>query len=332
MRLAPFIFSFVILGIPASLNAAKPARKPAHAAVAAPKARRGKPAPKAAAKHAQPAKSRVKAKGRAVAKAEPEEVPAAPAKAAVRPAAQAPVAAVPAIPSIRAASPAVLVHLERLLPANVDARAPIPVKRSALAIPPLTSQDLVPVFPSASGLEYGSEADAAFEPLDPDNLDLLWPVPTRRISSVFGPRIRTKTVRVVKARRTRRVLVKFQGSHKGVDLAAPMGSDVYAVADGKVMFSGQDKGYGNCVFIDHGNGIETRYAHHKLNLVHEGDIVRRGQKIAEVGTTGHSTGPHLHFELRLQGQAMNPMKVLNDVEEVPAEMIAVNENVRASED
>ena len=327
MRFAPFVLSIILLGIPGQLEAAKPARKAPHASSAVAKAKRGKAVPKAAGRHAQPAKSRLKAKkGRAVAKAVPVEVPAEPVAAeALVPLNLPPVAPIPAI---HAGSPAVLVHLERLLPANLGLSRPLPVKKSALGVPPLTSQDLVPVFPSTAGLEYDAGLDMSFEAADPDNLDLLWPVPTRRISSAFGPRVRTKTVRVVKARRTRRVLVRFKGSHKGVDLAAPMGSDVYAVQDGRVVFSGQDKGYGNCVFIDHGNGIETRYAHHKLNFVHEGDIVRRGQKIAEVGSTGRSTGPHLHFELRLQGQAMNPMNVLNDVEEIPTEMLAFNATVK----
>ena len=76
--------------------------------------------------------------------------------------------------------------------------------------------------------------------------------------------------------------------------------------------------------MDHGNGVSTVYAHHKLNLVREGDIVRRGQKIAEVGRTGNSTGPHLHFELRIDGLQRNPLPLLNDVEEIPAETAAQN--------
>lgn len=266
--------------------------------------------------------------------AKPEPVLAEHMKAApesIRPVAAKPV---PPIPPISVNGPAVLLHLERLLPTNMDVKPSVPIKKVAHMMPPLTSQDLVPVFPPASGLEYESKVmgEMGFEPSDPSHLDLLWPVETRRVSSVWGPRVRTKTVRVVKARRLRKVLVKYRGSHKGVDLAAPMGSDVYAAQDGRVTFSGWDPGYGNCVYIDHGNGIETRYAHHRLNFAHEGDIVRRGQKIAEVGSTGHSTGPHLHFEVRIAGQARNPMGVMNDVEEIPAEMIAFNETVKGSQE
>jgi len=82
--------------------------------------------------------------------------------------------------------------------------------------------------------------------------------------------------------------------------------------------------YGNNAPVDHGNGVITHYAHHRTNFVQFGDIVRRGQKIAEVGRTGNATGPHLHFELRLTGEHQNPLPFLNDVEEVPAELVARN--------
>jgi murein DD-endopeptidase MepM/ murein hydrolase activator NlpD len=91
-----------------------------------------------------------------------------------------------------------------------------------------------------------------------------------------------------------------------------------------VTVAGKHKQYGNYVVVDHGNGIATLYAHHKLNLVREGDIVRRGQKIAEVGRTGNATGPHLHFELKVGGLHQNPLPVLNDDEEISAELAAQN--------
>jgi murein DD-endopeptidase MepM/ murein hydrolase activator NlpD len=133
--------------------------------------------------------------------------------------------------------------------------------------------------------------------------------------------MRTKTVRVKNQRKKK---VRYKGRHRGLDLTAPVGTAVFAALDGQVVMSGRHKQYGNFVMVDHGNGVATLYAHHRLNLVREGDIVRRGQKIAEVGTTGNSTGPHLHFELKVDGVQRNPLPVLNDEEEIQAEVAAQN--------
>jgi murein DD-endopeptidase MepM/ murein hydrolase activator NlpD len=165
-----------------------------------------------------------------------------------------------------------------------------------------------------------------FSPADPAHLDLLWPVETRTISSAWGPRMRT---RVVRAKNQRKKRVRYRGRHKGVDLNAPKGTAVFAALDGEVIFSGRHKQYGNYVVLDHGNGVVTLYAHHQLNLVQIGDIVRRGQKIAEVGRTGNATGPHLHFELKIDGVQQNPLPVLNDEEEIPEEMASQNALVGA---
>jgi murein DD-endopeptidase MepM/ murein hydrolase activator NlpD len=110
-----------------------------------------------------------------------------------------------------------------------------------------------------------------------------------------------------------------------VDLSAPKGADVFAALDGQVVAAGRHRQYGNFVVLDHGNGVVTLYAHHNRNFVKEGEIVRRGQKIAEVGRTGNATGPHLHFELRLEGLPQNPLPFLNDVEELPADLVTQNE-------
>lgn len=98
--------------------------------------------------------------------------------------------------------------------------------------------------------------------------------------------------------------------HKGLDIAAPLGSPVQAAAAGKVVFSGWAEGYGNLVTLDHGDGILTRYAHTAANLVNAGDDVAAGQEIALVGTTGRSTAPHLHFEMHRNGQPIDPMQVV----------------------
>jgi murein DD-endopeptidase MepM/ murein hydrolase activator NlpD len=98
--------------------------------------------------------------------------------------------------------------------------------------------------------------------------------------------------------------------HEGIDFIAEYGSPVQAAAGGVVIFSGFHPQYGYMVDIDHGNDLVTRYAHCSKLLVREGDIVQRGRKIGEVGTTGRSTGPHLHFEVRFRGAAQNPAKFL----------------------
>jgi murein DD-endopeptidase MepM/ murein hydrolase activator NlpD len=98
--------------------------------------------------------------------------------------------------------------------------------------------------------------------------------------------------------------------HTGLDFRAQMGDPVRATANGKVVNSGWSGGYGRMVEIDHGNGLSTRYGHLSQIDVKVGDIVRIGQVIGEVGSTGRSTGPHLHYETRIDGEAVDPQKFL----------------------
>ena len=98
--------------------------------------------------------------------------------------------------------------------------------------------------------------------------------------------------------------------HAGVDLAAPYGTPVYASADGVVDRAGGASGYGNLVEIDHGHMIQTRYGHLSRIMVHEGQAIKRGDLIALMGSTGRSTGSHLHYEVRIQGEAVNPVPFL----------------------
>lgn len=98
--------------------------------------------------------------------------------------------------------------------------------------------------------------------------------------------------------------------HEGVDWSMPVGSPVYAADGGVVESSGRNGDYGYCVVINHGNGIKTLYAHNSKLLVKAGQRVYKGQKIASSGNTGRSTGPHLHFEVRKNGVAVNPLKYL----------------------
>jgi murein DD-endopeptidase MepM/ murein hydrolase activator NlpD len=99
-------------------------------------------------------------------------------------------------------------------------------------------------------------------------------------------------------------------AHGGMDIAAPHGKEVNAPSDGTVVFAGLEGGYGNVIVIDHGYGIKTRYGHLSKLLVKAGDRVKRGALIANVGNTGRSTGPHLHYEVRVNGIPQNPRKFI----------------------
>jgi len=102
----------------------------------------------------------------------------------------------------------------------------------------------------------------------------------------------------------------LQTFHEGIDFPADSGTTVVAAASGKVVESGIHPQYGKILAIDHGNGLLSRYAHASQVLVNEGDLVVRGQRVATVGSTGRSTGPHLHFEVRLNGVPQNPARFL----------------------
>lgn len=99
-------------------------------------------------------------------------------------------------------------------------------------------------------------------------------------------------------------------SHGGIDIAVPEGTDIRAAAPGRVVFSGFSRGYGNTVIIEHENGLSTLYAHNLSNLVKVGDIVNQNSIIALSGSTGRSTGPHLHFEVRKGGTPIDPMSMI----------------------
>jgi len=101
--------------------------------------------------------------------------------------------------------------------------------------------------------------------------------------------------------------------HNGIDIAAPLGEPIHAALAGKVAFVGTQRGYGNIIVLEHDNFVMTVYAHNERNLVRLGEEVRKGQPIATVGQSGNASGPHLHFEYRVQGKAINPREVLPDL-------------------
>lgn len=123
-----------------------------------------------------------------------------------------------------------------------------------------------------------------------------WPVKKGWISSVYGHRSDPFTGRISK--------------HSGIDFAASHGSDVVAVAAGIVSYAGKRSGYGNVVEINHGNGYVTRYGHNSRNLVRAGEKVEKGQKIALVGKSGRATGAHVHFEVIVDGQRIDPQQYI----------------------
>lgn len=117
----------------------------------------------------------------------------------------------------------------------------------------------------------------------------LWPV-NGTINSGFGPRGST--------------------FHDGIDIAAPEGTPILAIEAGEVIYSDQLRGYGNMVIVRHAGGIVSVYAHNEANLVREGQAVARGEVVARVGSTGRVSGPHLHFEIRRNNAAQDPLRYL----------------------
>lgn len=117
-----------------------------------------------------------------------------------------------------------------------------------------------------------------------------WPVTAGVVSSPFG--------------------MRNGAMHEGVDIAAPAGTPIQAADDGEVIYVGRLHGYGNVILLQHSGGYVTVYAHNQRNLVNVGESVTRGQQIAEMGASGRTSGPNLHFEVRLNNQAQNPIAYL----------------------
>ena len=148
-----------------------------------------------------------------------------------------------------------------------------------------------PTVPDAGGSDRAFDEYPVPEPDDvtPSSAGFIWPA-NGVVSSPFGPR--------------------WGRMHEGLDIAAPAGRPIRAAKAGTVITAEQQDGYGNLVVIDHGNGETTRYGHMSAFAVAKGQVVPIGHVIGQVGSTGHSTGNHLHFEIRINGVAMDPRPYL----------------------
>ena len=141
--------------------------------------------------------------------------------------------------------------------------------------------------------------ELAKQGLDTDYIggELAWPVPGyTKITSNYGMRVHPITGQYK--------------LHTGVDISAPIGANFVAANDGIVTKAGYNTAYGNMVIIDHGGGVQTLYAHGSEILVQVGDEVNAGDEVLKVGSTGYSTGPHAHFEIRINGQTVDPLDYL----------------------
>jgi murein DD-endopeptidase MepM/ murein hydrolase activator NlpD len=143
---------------------------------------------------------------------------------------------------------------------------------------------------SATGVRFAAALDAAVQPAGASGG---WTAPAQgRVTSEFGPRWGTE--------------------HEGIDIGAGAGAPVRAAADGVVRRASWYGGYGNAVIIDHGGGVQTLYGHNASLDVRPGQRVSAGQAIAKVGSTGDSTGPHLHFEVEVDGRKVDPRPWLKE--------------------
>ena len=194
--------------------------------------------------------------------------------------------------------------------ANADIIAPLRAAQATKADSNAGDAEFRSLFASWQSLDKGRNLAAAAQPARPASTSSLFaapsvvaipsrmPVDGVSLTSGFGMRWHP----VLGGRR----------QHKGVDLAAPTGTPVYAAADGVVSRADWFSSYGLYVSLEHGGSIETRYGHMSRLNVYAGEQVHKGDLIGYVGTTGRSTGPHLHYEVRIEGVAVNPMPYLQN--------------------
>jgi bla regulator protein BlaR1 len=148
-----------------------------------------------------------------------------------------------------------------------------------------------------------TKSEEVTETTPAENIEWLWPLDNKykRISSSYGNKMHP--------------VLKKETFHSGIDIPAPRGNDIKSTRSGKVIFSGEIGGYGRTIIIDHGDGYATFYAHTSELLVNRDDAISAGTIIAKVGSTGRSTGSHLHFEIRKDGKTLDPLTLVSVPEE-----------------
>lgn len=194
-------------------------------------------------------------------------------------------------PSLAAVTP-VAVLLAALVTGTTTAdqvSAVAPIRRPA-AMPRLLSSDSAVVVVERQGTTTVYERDGQPSwPTEDADAEMAWPT-QGEATSEFGER--------------------WGRMHNGIDIAADTGTPIVAAKDGRVVFCGWMGGYGHTIDIDHGSGVITRYAHQSTTVASEGEQVDQGQLIGKVGMTGSATGPHLHFEVRVDDEERDPRRTL----------------------
>jgi murein DD-endopeptidase MepM/ murein hydrolase activator NlpD len=152
---------------------------------------------------------------------------------------------------------------------------------------------MAPSGPAASAGAFSAMLQSTMEPQSSPAAAMQWPV-AGTVTSAFGER--------------KNPMGAGEDFHPGLDIAANEGAPIAAAAAGRVIGAGRDGGYGNLIVIDNGNGVTTRYGHCSQIFARVGDTVAAGQTIGAVGSTGHSTGPHLHFEVRVNDNPVDPQQ------------------------
>lgn len=193
--------------------------------------------------------------------------------------------------------------------ASATAEIPAPVREAQGSSLTHGDAQFSELFAGWEALDGGDEAPAA--PASSVSIPSRMPLSNASLTSSYGMR----THPVLGGRR----------NHAGVDLAAPTGTPIYATADGVVSKAEWFSSYGLFVSIEHGAQLQTRYAHMSRIAVADGERVRKGDVIGYVGSTGRSTGPHLHYEVRVEGRAVNPIPYMVETEAQQAYQVALDD-------
>lgn len=178
--------------------------------------------------------------------------------------------------------------------------ANVPLSAASAALPAAQGEDMSPFIAPAAVITVTRAADLVGTPIRPILRG------TRGVHAVSGLPLASAAISSRYGNRFHPLLGRWQ-QHSGVDMAAPAGTPVAATGAGSVVSAGWGGNYGYMVVIDHGGGVQTRYAHLSRMDVAAGQSVESGQRLGAVGSTGRSTGPHLHYEMRVNGRPVDPL-------------------------